>query len=93
MFWDACYGLATLNRLIHVVTDVNHVIEDNDFQQSTEMEHLMTFKIDNYYSFYVTKLGKRPKMSFSYQFSIYSYFAHLNINHVNHTIQIIFNDK
>ena len=43
MFWDPCYGRATLSRLIHVVTDV---IEDNDFQLSTEMEHLLTFKID-----------------------------------------------
>ena len=43
MFWDPCYGRATLSRLIHVETDV---IEDYDFQLSTEMEHLLTFKID-----------------------------------------------
>jgi hypothetical protein len=90
MFWDPCYGRATLNRLIHVVTDV---IEDNDFQLSTEMEHLLTSKTDKLNCNYVTKLGKRPKMSISYQFSIDAYFAHFNINHVNHTFQIIFYDK
>ena len=63
-------------RLIQLVTDM---IENNDFQLSTDMEHLLTGLIDN-----IT-----PKRDWANAqrcfFMAYNYYAQLNSNKVCHT--------